>query len=182
MVVGAGAVSIGGAAAARIATATGASSGPSPQDRQVLAFALTLERLQTSFYSQVAAAGVLTGEVREFAETVGAEEHDHLAYLSQVMGQSAGQTQKFNFGDAVKNQAAFLATAIELEDTGVAAYNGQASNLTPSTLADVSRVISVEARHAAWVRDLAGQAPAPVPFDPPISQAQAQTRLARFLA
>ena len=69
-----------------------------------------------------------------------------------------------------------------LEDTGLAAYNGQAANLSAPALADVGRIISVEARHAAWVRALAGKQPAPVAIDVPISAAQAQTALKGFIA
>ena len=48
-----------------------------------------------------------------------------------------------------------------LEETAVAAYNGQATNLTPEALATAARIASVEARHASWARGIAGEAPAP---------------------
>jgi hypothetical protein len=31
---------------------------------------------------------------------------------------------------------------------------------------DAARIVAVEARHAAWIRDLAGADPAPRPADP----------------
>jgi hypothetical protein len=42
--------------------------------------------------------------------------------------------------------------------------------------------VSVEARHAAWARALAGKDPAPVAVDTPISISQAKSALAPFLA
>lgn len=181
VVAGLGAVSVGGAAAAGLATATGA--GPlTSRDREVLGFALTLEQLQAAFYSEALRAGKLTGEVRQFAQTVGAEERAHVSYLSRTVGSAAGKAQKFKFGDALTDQAKFIDTAVLLEDTGLAAYNGQAANLSTPALADVGRIISVEARHAAWVRALAGKQPAPVAIDVPISAAQAQTALKGFIA
>ena len=60
----------------------------------------------------------------------------------------------------------FQATAMVLEDTGVAAYNGQGPNLTKKTLGAAAQIVSVEARHAAWIRDIVKKAPAPDAFDP----------------
>ncbi len=178
---GLGAVSLGGAAAAGLATATGAQSGSS-SDRAVLQFALTLEHLQATFYAEALRAGKLSGEPRQFAQTVGAEERAHVGYLSQAIGPGAAKAQQFQFGDALSDQASFIATAVMLEETGLAAYNGQAANLSPDALARVGRVISVEARHAAWARALAGEQPAPVAIDVPINASQAQKALRRFTA
>ena len=48
-----------------------------------------------------------------------------------------------------------------LEDLTAAAYIGQGANLTGAVMRDAARIVAVEARHAAWVRDLAGMDPAP---------------------
>ena len=53
-----------------------------------------------------------------------------------------------------------------LENLGVAAYNGQAANLTKRALAPAAEIVSVEGRHAAWISDLAGELPAPHAADP----------------
>ena len=53
-----------------------------------------------------------------------------------------------------------------LEDLGVAALDGQAANLTKPSLAAVATIVSVEARHAAWIRDLLGELPAPTAANP----------------
>ena len=71
-----------------------------------------------------------------------------------------------------------MATAVKLEEIGLAAYNGQAGNVSKPTLRSLARVMSVEARHVAWIRVLAGEVPAPTPTDTPIS-AQAATRALR---
>jgi rubrerythrin len=180
MSVGLGALSAGGAGAAALASARGSASLPS-RDRQILRFALVLERLQTAFYAEAIRAGKLTGEARQFAEIVGREEQAHLRYLEKVLGSGAEPGQRYRFGDAAHSDRSFIAAAVKLEDTGLAAYNGQAANLSRSTLRSVARVISVEARHAAWARDLAGEQPAPHATDVPISAAEATSAIRPFM-
>ena len=148
----------------------------------MLQFALGLEELQAAFYAAALHAGKLSGEARQFAETVGSEERAHLHYVRQALGSGAGPAPAFKFGNALRDQSSFVAAAVSLEDTGLAAYNGQATNLSPHVLAEVGRVMSVEARHAAWIRSLAGQQPAPVAVDIPISAAQAHAQLKQYMA
>ena len=150
------------------------------RDRTVLEFALVLEQLQTAFYAGALGAGKLTGEPREFAEVVAGEEQAHLGYLRRELGSGTRPASRYRFGDLFATNASFVAAAVELEETGVAAYNGQAENLSPSTLGAIARVISVEARHAAWARGLAGQQPAPVAADIPISSATAMSAIRRY--
>lgn len=178
--VGLGAISAGGAGAAALASARGPASLPA-HDRRVLRFALELERLQTAFYAEAIRVGKLTGEIRQFAEIVGREEQAHRHYLEKVLGSTAGGGQRYRFGDAAHSDRTFIAAAVKLEDTGLAGYNGQAANLSGTTLRSVARVISVEARHAAWARDLAGQEPAPHATDAPISAAEAMTAIRPFM-
>lgn len=44
-------------------------------------------------------------------------------------------------------------------------------------LAQAARIVSVEARHAAWVRDIAGVLPAPEATEPVVTPAQVQQRI-----
>jgi Ferritin-like domain len=168
-----------GAGAAGLASAIGAPS--SGHDRAVFRFAITLEHLQVAFYTAALKSGNLTGEVRQFAEVVAAEERKHLTYLSRAAGGHV-VAPAFTFSDALRDQKSFVAAAVSIEENGLAAYNGQAGNLSPDALARVGRVISVEARHAAWARALAGMQPAPVAVDVPISAAAAQRAIKPYLA
>jgi hypothetical protein len=68
-------------------------------------------------------------------------------------------------------QQAFLKTAVAFEDLAVAAYKGQAPKLQSSAvLAAAVGIHSVEARHAAWVRQLFGITPAVNAFDKPATK------------
>jgi rubrerythrin len=181
-----GGITAGGAAAAGFAEASRHSpqhdASLSARDRKILEFALRLEHLQVAFYSEAIRRGKLTGEAKQFAHTVGHEEQEHLDYFEHVLGSPNAKPGRFTFGDATAGDKQFVAAAAKIEDTGLAAYNGQAENMSRQTLTAVARVISVEARHAAWARSLAGQVPAPVPADQPISAAQALNAIKPYMA
>ena len=49
----------------------------------------------------------------------------------------------------------------------MAAYNGQAANLTRDALIAAARIVSVDARHAAWIRAIQDKPPASRPTDLP---------------
>ncbi len=135
------------------------------QDAKILNFALTLEFLEAEFYTRAEENGRLRGELAEFASVVGQHEREHVQFLQGALGGAAVAKPKFNFGDTVRNQKAFKQTAQVLEDTGVAAYNGQAPNLTKDTLGPAASIVAVEALHASWIRDINRTTPAPMAFD-----------------
>jgi hypothetical protein len=71
-----------------------------------------------------------------------------------------------------EHQQQFLKTAVAFEDLAVAAYKGQAPKLkSRAVLAAAVGIHSVEARHAAWMRELFGITPAAAAFDQPSSRA-----------
>jgi len=148
-----------------VPSAAGASPSAT-QDRAIFNFALLLEYLQASFYAEALAHGWPRGEIREYAEVVGDHERAHVRYLSQSLGRHARPRPTFDFGPTTRNRAKFLETARTLEDLAVAAYNGQAGNLTKPGLAAAVRIVSVEGRHSAWIRAIAGVDPAPRAADP----------------
>jgi rubrerythrin len=154
-----------------------ASAGVPAGDIAILNFALTLEYLEAEFYAQAVAKGNFSGETRMFADKVAAHEAAHVAFLKKTLGRKAGKRPKFDFKDTVMNVAKFQATANVLEDTGVAAYLGQVGNIRNKTvLKAAGSILPVEARHAAWIRDIRGRgaspAPAPSAFEGAKTKAQ----------
>ena len=145
----------------------------SSQDVEILNFALLLEYLESEFYVQAVANNKLQPRVLEFARTVRDHELAHVAFLSKALGSKAIGKPTFDFGDTVKDNWKFLATATVLEDTGVTAYDGQGTRLTKATLAAAATIVSFEARHAAWVRQImygaAGYGNAPYEYPAPSS-------------
>lgn len=170
----AGAAAIGGLAAPAI-------SAPSPEDDdKSFAYLLELEDLQSAFYAEALSRGSLTGEAKEFARVVGEHEREHAAYLRKALGATAAKATDFDFGATTASRRAFLRTAVEIEETGLAAYTGAAVNLTSETLTATTRIVSVEARHAAWVRDLVGRDPAPNASDKAATEAEVRAAVARI--
>jgi hypothetical protein len=155
-----------------------ASSAPSPaQDARILNLVLLLEYVEAGFYAEARAKGALRGELRKFATVVGGHEQQHLAFIKKALGSSARKAPRLRFGTATTDPDAFVKAAVALEDTSVAAYNGQATNLTSGTLAAAAKIVSVEARHAAWIRAIAGEVPAPEATDSPLTEAQVRAAL-----
>jgi hypothetical protein len=170
-IVGAGALVAGGAAVGGLPRLA-VSSPSAAQDARILNFVLELEYLENAFYAEARSRGALRGELRRFARIVGAHEQEHVSFLRTALGAAAAAKPAYDFGDATRDTDRFVATAIKLEDLSVAAYNGQAPNLTPGTLAAAARIVSVEARHAAWIRDIDGKPPAADATDAPMTEAQ----------
>jgi hypothetical protein len=147
-----------------------ASAKPSKgQDVKILNYALTLEYLESEFYIEAIAKGALSGEVLDTARIIRDHEVAHVKFLKQALGSAAVKKPKFDFMNTTGDQATFLATAVVLEDTGVAAYAGQGPRLFQKPVIKAALSIhSVEARHAARVRSLNGQNFAPKAFDKPL--------------
>ena len=147
------------------------------QDVKILKFVLDLERLQSAFYAAALKQAKLTGELKTFATTAADHERQHVAFVEKALGSAAQAKRSYDFGAATTSPAAFLKAAVTLEDLAVQAYNAGALGLTKPTLAAAAKIASVEARHAAWIRDLAKENPAPDAVEPAISTEQASAAL-----
>jgi hypothetical protein len=175
---GGGALVGGGALLSALpASALAGSTKAAAGDVDILNFALTLEYLEAAFYAEAVSGGKISGEGMRFAKVVAKDEAAHVAFLKGALGSKAVKKPMFDFKGTTMKQATFLKTAMVLEDTGVSAYAGAAPLIADKkTLAAALSVHSVEARHAAWVRDILGKGSAPLPapaaFDPALTKAQ----------
>src|SRR3954464_2298063 len=162
-----GAVISGGAALGAGRRHAGAEASAAPhRDTEVLNLFLTLEYVQQAFYEQAVRSGRLTGPLREFASTVARQEAEHVALLRKRLGRRANPRPKSEVGEAVRSPEAFRSAAVDLEEAVLAAYVGEGANLSHGTTVPVTTPGWVEARQAAWIRDLAGVSPAPRAADP----------------
>ena len=100
---------------------------------------------------------------------MGGHERDHVRAFKAQLKSAAIKEPKFNFHGVTENPKAFRSTAVAFEDLAVAAYKEQAPKLkSKSYLAAALGIHTVEARHAAWIRRLAGVLPAAKALDEPM--------------
>jgi rubrerythrin len=169
----------GAAAGALTVRAQPAAAALSKSDVDILNYALGLEYLQAAFYTEAEQGKALTGKTRRAANVVGAVERAHVAAFLKLLGSQAIKRPTFDFQGVTENQQAFLKTAVAFEDLAVAAYKAQAPRLqSNAVLAAAVGIHSVEARHAAWMRQLFGITPSVRAFDRPV----ARPRIERIVA
>lgn len=162
---------VGGAALLGALSVVPAGGSQSANDVDILNYALTLEYLQSAFYTEAERVGALRGKAREAARVVGAVERAHVRALRTALGSAAVARPTFNFAGVTEDQRRFLKTAVAFEDLAVGAYKAQAPRLQAKPILAVAVSIhSVEARHAAWMRRLFGIVPAAAAFDDPVSR------------
>ena len=133
----------------------------------VLNYALTLEYLESEFYTKGAASGVVPAGTPAVGaiNTIRDHENAHVAFLKTTLTSlgampvskptfdfTAGET----FSNVFTNYDTFLAVAQTFEDTGVRAYKGRAGELISSNavLTAALQIHSVEARHASHIRQM----------------------------
>ena len=169
---------IGSAATFGVPQLTAAAS--KEQDVRVLNLVLAVEYTEVAFYGEALERGGLRGELAKYAEIVLEHEKAHVAFLKKALGGAAEPAPRHDFGDRTKDAKAFTAAAVTLEDLAVATYNGQAVNLTPASLKAAARIVSVEGRHAAWIRSLVGDVPATEATDPSVTEDETRAQLTDF--
>jgi hypothetical protein len=177
----AGTAAVGGAGIGLIDGIASARTPPSPeQDRRIIGFLLELQRVERAFYAAAVREGRLQGELAEYLQQTGINEAAHVQALEQVLGGTTdASAPRLEVRGALRDPAAFTRTAAVLEDTVVAAMNGQVTNLTPERLQLVCSIVSVDARHAAWIHAIGGTSPAGAATDAPLDPDAARDRLRR---
>ena len=184
----------GGALAAALPGVAKAHSTPEPPtDIDILNFALTLEHLEATFYTQglrkfdrldfrkffgpnrglPPKAGLLDvagSRVYDFFRRIRAHEQTHVETLESVIRDLGGTPVpacRYNFErTAFTSLKQFIAVARLLENTGVTAYDGSIAHIEAAPLLTAGATIAtVEARHAAFLNLINGAVPFPEAFD-----------------
>ncbi|MEJ7609846.1 MAG: ferritin-like domain-containing protein [Ferruginibacter sp.] len=139
-----------------------AGSNVSGKIMDVLNFALSLEHLEYRFY-ETALSNADFIPKKDNINVIRDHEKAHVRFLQQTITAANGTpvaeakydfTAKGLYPNVFTDYAQFLSVAQAFEDTGVAAYKGQAGRLKPNNdlLEAALRIHSVEARHSAHIR------------------------------
>jgi hypothetical protein len=128
-------------------------------DTGILNYAYALEQLEAAFYGAVVAGGYFANANAEEKTIMGdLEKHEraHREFFKAALGSMAIANLEVDFSSIDFNsRTSVLNAAKTFEDLGVAAYNGAGQFLESADLLLIAgKIVSVEARHAAAIRDL----------------------------
>jgi hypothetical protein len=130
-------------------------------DTGILNYAYALEQLEAAFYTAALTStgfAALSTAEQEVLGDLQKHEVIHREFFRTVLGSSAIPAIAFNsttVGQLTASRDVLLRTSQLLEDTGVSAYNGAGKYLTSAAnLLVAGKIVSVEARHAAAIRDI----------------------------
>jgi len=127
-------------------------------DIGILNYAYALEQLEAAFYDAVVKTPYSGISQTELGLLTDIRDHElaHREFFKKALSSSAIPGLEVNFSSIdFSSRASVLGTAKAFEDLGVSAYNG-AGKLIKSAdyLVLAGKIVSVEARHAALIRDL----------------------------
>ena len=130
-------------------------------DVGILNYAYALEQLEAAYYTAaIVSPGFAALNAAEQEVLTDLQKHEviHREWFKKVLDTKAIPAINFNtttVASLVANRTVLLSTSQLLEDTGVSAYNGAGKYLTtPAYLLLAGKIVSVEARHAAAIRDI----------------------------
>jgi hypothetical protein len=127
-------------------------------DFGVLNYAYALEQLEAAFYIKVASAppASFTAAQKAYFQDIQFHEIAHREFFKAALSTAAIGSLEVDFSSIdFTSSASVLGAAMAFEDLGVAAYNGAGPRIKNGTyLLLAGKIVSVEARHAAYVRDL----------------------------
>jgi hypothetical protein len=162
-----------GGAAMLAALAAPPAAGAAVSDVDVLRFGLRFERMQASFYTEAESMGTIgrmPARKQRWAEVLGAHERAHVRIIKQVLGDRAGRRPFFDFRGTTETDEGFTRTAVAMEDLTVALLVGVTPQVAdPQLTAALFGLLTTEARHAAWARNIVGTTPSARAFDEPRS-------------
>lgn len=225
--IGGGALALSTGIGTAAADDNGTSGGfESMSDLEILNFALLLERLEATFYTEAVGTAPL-GErshdgrldfdaddddlldlgldvgldldvdldlgddddedrdysTYEYFQRIRNHEQEHVDTLAGAIEEAGGtpvQSPGFTFPYDSKEE--FVGLARVFEDTGAAAYTSAAPHIDNSAyVAPAAQILSVEARHASYLRVLNTKVPFPRSFQKTLTVQQIRERIAPFL-
>lgn len=127
-------------------------------DVGILNYAYALEQLEAAFYIDAVAKPYANMSADELSLLTEIRDHEviHRDFFKAALGSAAIPVLEIDLSSIdFKSRASVLGAAKLFEDTGVLAYNGAGKLIKDANyLLLAGKIVSVEARHAAAIRDL----------------------------
>jgi rubrerythrin len=168
-------------------------------DLEVLKYALTLERLEATYYTEglkelkdcelenavmCRFGEEVTENVPKRLAAVRDHEQAHVKAIEKAIKQFGGEvpsSPEFKFPYSNANE--FLKLAMAFENLGVSAYLGAAPTVSNNTaFKSAAAIQSVEARHAAYFNELNGKLPFPRAFDKALPMDKVLEMASKYIA
>ena len=173
-------------------------------DLEILNFALTLEKLEATFYEEalassggmfdehdiersdaakVFASDSLRFSTFQFLEAIRDHERAHVDALTAAIEEGGGTpVSGLEFEFPFETVPEFIDLARTFEDTGAAAYTGAAPMIqNDEYLAAAASILAVEARHASYLRVLNVMIPFPDAFQPAMTMEEVVEAVEPFI-
>lgn len=127
-------------------------------DTGILNYAYALEQLEAAFYTRVITSQYSGITAQETAYLTDIRDHEiaHREFFKKVLSSNAIPGLEVDFSSIdFGSRTSVLGAAQAFEDLGVAAYNGAGQLISDANnLLLAGKIVSVEARHAALIREL----------------------------
>lgn len=127
-------------------------------DIGILNYAYALEQLEAAFYEQVIKTKYsgMTDEEASLLTDIRDHEVAHREFFKAALANAGIPALEVNFSTInFSSRDSVLSTAKTFEDLGVSAYNGAGKLIKSAAYLTIAgKIVSVEARHAAYIRDL----------------------------
>ncbi|KZT04916.1 uncharacterized protein LAESUDRAFT_737718 [Laetiporus sulphureus 93-53] len=159
-------------------------------DTNILQYALTLEYLESSFYSgalqkfdaQDFADAGFPPWVRGRFEQIETNEMTHVKFLQEALGSAAPKPCTYSF--PYTDPPSFVALSMAIEGVGAAAYLGAAQYISDkSVLNAAGSILAVEQRQAGWISSSVLKVqPWDGPFETPLGFSDAFSLAASYIS
>jgi Ferritin-like domain len=127
-------------------------------DTGILNYAYALEQLEAAFYTRVIETPYYHISSSEYSLLSDVRDHEiaHREFFKTALGSAAIQALTPDFSSInFSSRDSVLGAAKAFEDLGVSAYNGAGQLIVSADyLTLAGKIVSVEARHAAYIREL----------------------------
>ena len=164
---------------------------PKVDDGIILNYALTLEFLERKFYQEALAKFtradfVAAGYADPFYDNlqeIYVDEQAHVSFLVEALtGAKITPTVELQYKFPITDVNSFITLSSVLEGVGVSAYLGAAASImNKEYLTAAGAILTVEARHTAYIRAELGESPFPNPFDTPLDFNQVHSMASVFI-